>query len=225
MHTVLIARELAPSAIVGQIRKRAERASVTVRVVPKVELDRAAGLVNHQGVVALGAGFRYAALEDVLSAPQRAVLFLDGIMDPHNLGSLLRSADGAGFSGVVIPERRAASVTPAARRVSAGAAEVVRVARVANLGRALDGAREAGLWVVGLDAKASDDLWTSQLVEPPVAIVLGSEDRGLSKGVRGHCDGFVRIPARGKLDSLNVGSAGAIAMFEVARRRDAPGGP
>jgi 23S rRNA (guanosine2251-2'-O)-methyltransferase len=216
---ILVARELAPSSTVGEIRRRAEARGVPVLVVPKVEIDRLARGANHQGVAAVTGAYRYADLASILGAPDPAVLFLDGVMDPHNLGSLLRSAEGAGFAGVVISARRASPVTAAARRVSAGASEVLKVARAGNLGRAIDDARSAGLWVVGLEPRASQDLWTSELLAPPVGVVLGSEDRGISAGIRRHCDAFVSIPARGKIGSLNVGSAGAIAMFEVARRR------
>jgi 23S rRNA (guanosine2251-2'-O)-methyltransferase len=146
------------------------------------------------------------------------VLFLDGVTDPHNLGSLLRSADGAGFHGIVIPARRAAGVTGAVRRVAAGAAEVVPVARVNSLGAALDRAKKAGLWIVGLDEDAGEDLWTSTLLEPPVGLVLGAEDRGISKGVTGRCDALVRIPSAGRISSLNVAVAGAVAMFEASRK-------
>jgi 23S rRNA (guanosine2251-2'-O)-methyltransferase len=216
---VLIARELAPSSVVGEIRRRAQRISIPVRVVPRAAIDDVAPGLNHQGVVALTGSFRYAPLPDVLDAHNPAVLFLDGVMDPHNLGSLLRSADGAGFAGVVLPARKAAGVTPTVRRVSAGASEVLSVARVGSLGQALDDARRAGLWIVGLDHAAPQSLWSSELMEEPVGIVLGAEDRGISPGVRGHCDGFVAIPSLGALNSLNVASAGAVAMFEVARRR------
>jgi 23S rRNA (guanosine2251-2'-O)-methyltransferase len=218
---VLIARELAPSRVVGEIRRRAEAAGVAVRVVARADIDRLAPELNHQGVVALTAPFRYTPLDELLAPPGAAVVFLDGVMDPHNLGSILRSADAAGFAGVVIAARRAAGVTSVARRVSAGAAEIVPVARVTNVGRALDTARRAGLWTVGLDQHAGEDLWTSHLMEPPVALVLGSEDRGISHGVRRHCDAFVSIPQRGRLASLNVAAAGAVAMFEVARLRAA----
>jgi 23S rRNA (guanosine2251-2'-O)-methyltransferase len=190
-----------------------------VRVVPRAEIDRLAPGLNHQGVVALTVPFGYTPLSEVLALPEPAVAFLDAVMDPHNLGSIVRSADGAGFAGVVVAARRAAGVTAAVRRVSAGASEFVPVARVTNLGRALDDARRAGLWTVGLDQDASEDLWTSHLMEPPVGLVLGAEDRGISPGVRRHCDAFVSIPHRGALGSLNVAIAGAVAMFEVARRR------
>ena len=215
---ILVAQELAPSGIIGEIRKRAEAAAVPFRVVPKAEIAAAAGHVNHQGVVAFTGRFRYVPLEEILGRDDARVLFLDGVTDPHNLGSLLRSADGAGFHGVVVPSHRSASVTGTARRVSAGAAEVVAVARVNSLGNALDQAKRAGLWIVGLDGDATDDLWSSSLAEPPVGLVLGAEDRGISKGVAGRCDAVLRIPSVGRISSLNVAVAGAVAMFEVSRR-------
>lgn len=218
VERILVARELAPSGIVGEIRRRAEAAAIPFRQVPKAEIEKAVGHVNHQGVVAFTARFRYTPFEEILAAPEPRVLFLDGVTDPHNLGSLLRSADGAGFHGVVIPAKRSAGVTGAVRRVSAGAAEVVPVARVNSLGAALEQAKKAGLWIVGLDGGAEDDLWTSALVEPPIGLVLGAEDRGVSKGVAGRCDAVVRIPSAGRMASLNVAVAGAIAMFEVSRK-------
>ena len=218
VERILVSRDLAPSGIVGEIRRRAEAAAVPLRLVPKAEVDKAAGRVNHQGVVAFTARYRYTPLEEILAAPEPRVLFLDGVTDPHNLGSLLRSADGAGFHGVVVPSRRSAGVTGTVRRVSAGAAEIVPVARVNSLGNALDQAKKAGLWIVGLDAEGGEDLWTSQLLEPPVGRVLGAEDRGISSGIAGRCDGLVKIPSAGRIASLNVAVAGAVAMFEVWRK-------
>ncbi|MEA2460685.1 MAG: rRNA (guanosine2251-2-O)-methyltransferase [Actinomycetota bacterium] len=216
---IFFAEGLAPSKVLGEIRRRAKEVSVPVAVVPKREIERLAGDVNHQGVVAKAGRYRYASIDDLLHETS-ALLFVDGVTDPHNLGSLLRSADGAGFTGLVVPAHRAVGVTPAVRRVSAGAAEVVRVARVANMSQALDEARRAGLWILGLDEKSERDLWGSDLAQPPVGLVLGSEDRGISRLVREHCDDLVRIPFFGKIGSLNVAVAGAVAMFEVARRRD-----
>jgi 23S rRNA (guanosine2251-2'-O)-methyltransferase len=220
VERVLIAQGLAPSGVLGEIRKRAESASVPIRMVPRSELDRVAGGLNHQGAVAEAGSYRYSPLEELLEVDSPALLFLDGLTDPHNLGSLLRSADGAGFTGVVLPARRSVSVTPAVRKVSAGAAEVVPVARVANLGRAIEEAQRAGVWIVGLDGEADLNVWTSELMSPPVGLVLGAEDRGMSKSVRERCDEIVRIPQSGRIGSLNVAVAGAIAMFEIARRRD-----
>jgi len=215
---VLIQRGLAPSGLIAEIRKRAAEAAVPVRVVPRSEIDSAAPGIHHQGVVAVAGRYRYAPFEDLLARPDPALLFLDGVMDPHNLGSLLRSADQAGFGGVVIPARRAVGVTAAVRRVSAGGAEVVPVARVGAISSALERAKTRGLWVVGLDQDAEVDIWSSRLLEAPVGLVLGAEDRGLSRLVRERCDELARIPSGGRLSSLNVAAAGAIAMFEVARR-------
>jgi 23S rRNA (guanosine2251-2'-O)-methyltransferase len=220
---VLIAKELAPSGIIGRIRRTAEAASVVVRVVPKGEIDRLAAGGNHQGVLAIAGPYRYAPMEELLARDAPALLFLDGVTDPHNLGSLLRSADGAGFDGIVIPSHRSVGVTAAVRRVASGAAEVVPVARVTNLGRAIDEAREAGLWVVGLDEDADEELWSTPLTQRPVGLVLGAEGGGISRHIRGRCDGLARIPTRGRLASLNVAVAGAVAMFEIARRDNVAG--
>jgi 23S rRNA (guanosine2251-2'-O)-methyltransferase len=204
----------------GEVRRRADALGVPVRMVPRSEIEDLARDVNHQGVVAVTARYRYTPLEKLLDRSSNAtLLFLDGVMDPHNLGSLLRSADGAGFDGIVIPTHRAVGVTGTVRRISAGAAEIVPVCRVNNLGAAIDKARAQGLWILGLDPDGKDDIWSTNLAEPPVGVVCGAEDKGLSKGVRDRCDELVRIPHKGSLDSLNVGVAGAIAMFEIARRR------
>lgn len=223
LERVLVAKESARSQIVDEIRKRAQAAAVPLRVVPRREIDDLAGGVNHQGVAAITGRFRYADLHELVSRPDACLLFLDGVTDPHNLGSLLRSADCAGFTGVVIPARRATGVTAAVRRVSAGATEVVPVARVTNLGRALDEARSAGMWIVGLEEKAGTDIWSSNLLEAPVGLVLGAEDRGIGKSAMQRCDEVLRIPLSGMLGSLNVAVAGAVAMFEVARRRSSGG--
>lgn len=218
---VLVAKESAASAPLTEVRKRAEAASVPLRVLPRSEVDQLAEGLNHQGVVAVVGRYRYAPLESLLDVDRPLLLFLDGVTDPHNLGSLLRSADGAGFHGIVVPANRSAGVNATVRKVAAGAAEVVPVARVGSLGVALEQAKQAGFWVVGLDEEAAEDLWSSELLEPPLALVLGAEGRGISRGVRDRCDGLVKIPSAGRLASLNVGVAGALAMFELARRRSA----
>jgi 23S rRNA (guanosine2251-2'-O)-methyltransferase len=208
---------------IAEVRKRASQAGVPVRSVPRAELDRLTGGANHQGVVALTRRYRYTPMDSFLAEVKVGILFLDGVMDPHNLGSLLRSAHGAAFSGVIIPARRAAGITAAVERVAAGAADLIPVARVNRLAAALDDARAAGLWTIGLDASAPREIWDPDLPSPPVGLVLGAEDRGLSAGTRDRCDVFARIPIWGRLDSLNVAVAGAIAMFEVARRATALG--
>jgi 23S rRNA (guanosine2251-2'-O)-methyltransferase len=214
---VIVAQEVRTSHVLDEIRRLARQVGAPERIVPRRELDRLVS-ANHQGVVAVTAAYRYAAMSSVLAGATTGVLFADGIMDPQNLGALIRSALGAGFDGVVIPSHRAAGVTAAARRVSAGATELLEVARVGNLARAIEQAKSAGLWVVGLDEKAEDSMWASDLMDPPVGLVIGAEDRGISRTVRMQCDGLVAIPQHGELGSLNAGVAGALAMFEVARR-------
>jgi 23S rRNA (guanosine2251-2'-O)-methyltransferase len=216
---ILMAEGLSRSAILAEIRKLASDAAVPVKVVPRSQVERTARGENHQGVVAVTGRYRYAALQDLVSALDATVLFLDGITDPHNVGSLIRSAECAGFTGIVLPAHRSPGVTAAVRRVSAGAAEIVPVARVSNLARSLEEAKGAGLWIIGLDVDSRDDIWSSELIEPPLGFVLGAEDSGLSRGVRDQCDGLVAIPQRGRIGSLNVAVAGAVAMFELARRR------
>jgi 23S rRNA (guanosine2251-2'-O)-methyltransferase len=221
IQRIFVADSAKSSTVVREIMRVASASGVPVRRVPRGEIERRAGGANHQGVLAETARYRYTPLSKLLSEPNIALLFLDGVTDPNNLGSLLRSADAAGFQGVVIPSHRSSSVTVTVRRVSAGASELVPVARVSSLGSALDDARSAGLWIVGLDGHADEEVWDTNLLDRPVGLVLGAEDRGLSSSVRARCDGFLSIPQRGKLDSLNVAVAGALAMFEVARRDSA----
>jgi 23S rRNA (guanosine2251-2'-O)-methyltransferase len=221
---VYLAAGLAGSGIVAEIRKRAEQAGVPVSVVPRTQIDKLSQGGNHQGVLAHTTRYRYAPLEDLLRGEPAALLFLDGVTDPHNTGALIRSAEGAGFAGVVLPARRSSGVTGVVRRVSAGATETMPVARVANLARALEEAKSAGLWIVGLAEAADDDLWSSALADPPVGLVVGAEGSGISRNVAAHCDGLVRIPMGGHLHSLNASVAGGIAMFEIARRRGAHSG-
>ncbi len=147
------------------------------------------------------------------------LLALDGITDPGNLGALLRSAEAAGAHGALIPSRRAADVTPVVEKASAGALEHLILDRVPNLERTLDGIRSKGLWVVGLHAEAPGTIWTCELLTEPVVLVVGAEGRGLGRLIAERADALVRIPLSGRIGSLNAASAGAVALFEAARRR------
>jgi 23S rRNA (guanosine2251-2'-O)-methyltransferase len=218
---VLIAHGLKRSAVVAEIHRLARAGSIPISVVDRDQLDKLAAGTNHQGVVAETPRYRYTPLSDLLSRPNAALLFLDGVTDPHNLGSLLRSAEGAGMDGVVVPAHRSAGVTASVRRVSAGASEFIPTARVSSLPVALDHARSSGLWIVGLAGEAPEIMWDSKALERPLGLVLGSEERGMSSTVRAKCDVLVRIPQLGRLGSLNVSVAGALAMYEVARRDSA----
>lgn len=178
---------------------------------------------NHQGIVAYAAGVSYCTVADILAVARERneapfVIVLDGIEDPHNLGSIIRSADCAGAHGVIIGKRRSASVTPAAVKASAGATEHVKIARVVNINGALQELKRAGLWIAGADMEGRS--MREQGLNGPLALVIGSEGDGLAQLVRTNCDFLVSIPMQGHIDSLNAGVAAAILMFEK-RRQDA----
>ena len=178
---------------------------------------------NHQGIVAYAAGVTYCTVQEILAVAKERneapfVIVLDGVEDPHNLGSIIRSADCAGAHGVIIGKRRSASVTAAAVKSSAGATEYVKVARVVNINGALQELKRAGLWIAGADMNGRS--MREQGLNGALALVIGSEGDGLSKLVRENCDFLVSIPMNGHIDSLNAGVAAAVLMFEK-RRQDA----
>jgi 23S rRNA (guanosine2251-2'-O)-methyltransferase len=194
----------------------ARQASVPVRFEARGALDRLAGTPAHQGVVAMGAAQRYADLDQ--AAQGQLVVVLDGVEDPHNLGAIIRTAHAAGAGSVIIPERRAASVTDVVAKAAAGALEHLPVARVTNLNRALEELKERGFWIYGLDERGDQD-YDAVDYGDPAAFVLGGEGKGLHEQVRKHCDVLVRIPVAGKIASLNVSVAAGIVLFEWKRRQ------
>ena len=193
---------------------------IPVRFEPTRAVRRLAGTAAHQGVVAQTSAKRYAALEDVLAdAPEQCIVaVLDELQDPRNLGAIIRSAEAAGAAGVIVPERRSASLGPAAAKAAAGALESMPVVRVKNLGRALDELKRQGFWAYGLDAKGKVD-FDRVAYQDRCALVLGGERRGLRAKVAERCDFLVRIPMEGSVPSLNVSVAAGIALFEVGRQR------
>ena len=196
----------------------ARRAGVPVRFEPRASLDRLSGTSAHQGVVALGAASKYADLDSAAGA--ELVVALDGVEDPHNLGAIIRTAHAAGAGAVIIPERRAASVTDVVAKAAAGALEYLPIARVTNINRALEDLKEKGYWIYGLDERGTES-YDGIDYASPAAIVLGGEGKGLHEQVRKHCDALVRIPMAGKISSLNVSVAAGIVLFEWKRRRGA----
>jgi len=200
--------------------------NVTVKRVPKASIDRAVGNTHHQGVMARIAAARYVDADDLLfsiatrvgSESEPLLVVLDGVEDPRNLGAILRTAECAGVDGVFVPERRAAGLTDAVAKASAGAIEHVPVSRATNLSRLIEQLKERNVWVVGTVAEAAlnytDWDWTR-----PSAVVLGGEGSGLHRLVRENCDVLVRIPVRGKIQSLNVSVAAGIILYEVLRQR------
>jgi 23S rRNA (guanosine2251-2'-O)-methyltransferase len=194
----------------------ARRASVPVRFEPRSALDRLAGSSAHQGVVAMGATRQYANLEQASAG--ELVVVLDGVEDPHNLGAIIRTAHAAGASSIVVPERRAASVTDVVAKAAAGALEHLPIARVTNLNRALEDLKERGFWIYGLDERGPETYDQVDYASPTV-FVLGGEGKGLHDQVRKHCDLLVRIPMAGRISSLNVSVAAGVVLFEWKRRR------
>ncbi len=185
------------------------------------ELTRLAGSPDHQGIVAEVEPYPYADPDQLAGAPDALIVALDQVQDPHNLGAVCRSAEAAGATGVVIPDRRAVGVTPAVCKASAGAVEHLAVARVRNLADWLEAAKGGtGLWVYGAAAEAAEP-YTSVDLKGPVVLVMGSEGSGLRPRVESVCDALVSIPLRGRAASLNVSAAAAILLFEAIRQRDA----
>jgi 23S rRNA (guanosine2251-2'-O)-methyltransferase len=188
--------------------------------VSRQQLDELARGGVHQGVVARVEPYPYSGLGEVLGSPEPLVVVLDGVTDPRNLGAVLRAADGAGASGVVIPKDRAAGVAASAVKASAGASEHVRLARVTNLRRAIEIMKEAGLWIYA--AEAGGTPYTDLDLAGPVGLVFGSEGRGVRRLVRKACDGAVSIPMLGSVGSLNISVAAAVLLYEVRRQRGWP---
>ncbi|TPE68424.1 23S rRNA (guanosine(2251)-2'-O)-methyltransferase RlmB [Halalkalibacterium halodurans] len=210
----------------GQMQKVLELAKeqgVLVQHVPKRKLDQLIGRENHQGAVASVAAYEYAEMDDLF---QRAAekgeepffIVLDEVEDPHNLGSILRTADAAGVHGVIIPKRRAVGLTQTVAKASTGAIEYVPVVRVTNLARTMEDLKKRGLWFIGTDAKGSED-YRGAAYDMPIALVIGSEGKGLSRLVREKCDFLVRIPMVGQVTSLNASVATSLLMYEAYRKR------
>jgi 23S rRNA (guanosine2251-2'-O)-methyltransferase len=197
-------------------------AGVRVSLEPRDQLTRLARTDAHQGVLAVVRERKFLGIEDLLTPVEagqhRFFLALDGVEDPHNLGALLRTADGAGVDGVVLPERRSAPVTATVAKTSAGASEHVRIARVTNLVRALEQMKQKHVWVLGLDERGTPD-YTDYDFRTDCVLVLGREGAGLHDLVKKTCDHLLRIPMAGQVSSLNVSVAGAIVMYEAMRQR------
>ncbi|GAA2876873.1 23S rRNA (guanosine(2251)-2'-O)-methyltransferase RlmB [Streptomyces mexicanus] len=202
----------------------AERGGINLMEAPRPELDRMTNGLNHQGLVLQVPPYEYAHPEDLVDAAADAgedplIVALDGVTDPRNLGAVVRSVSAFGGHGVVVPERRAAGMTAGAWKTSAGTAARTPVARATNLTRALEAYKKAGIMVVGLAADGEAELGELDALDGPVAIVVGSEGKGLSRLVGETCDVRVRIPMPGGAESLNAGVAAGIVLYEAARRR------
>ncbi len=224
VREIWMAADLDPAPVLEDIRELAAEARVLVKEVGRSKLDAAARTDAPQGVLAFARPIPEVTLDELLRGGPGGVapflLLSDGITDPGNLGALLRSAECAGVTGVVLPRHRAVHITPTVTKAAAGSVEHLPMAIVGGMAKTVDELRRAGVLVVGLDERGSSPLWALEPGQGPVALVLGAEGPGLGRLVRERCDVVVSIPMKGRLSSLNVATAGTLACFEVARARN-----
>ncbi len=219
---ILIQEGLRHSQI-GYIRNLAKDKGVLYRFVDKRKLDTLCEGENHQGVLAMTAAHDYATLEDILKTAEEKgeppfLVVAEGISDPHNLGSIIRTANAAGVHGIIIPKNRSVALNGTVAKVSAGAVEYTKVARVTNIPQTLEKLKKAGLWVVGTDLTGTQTHSDCDL-KGPLVIVIGSEGEGMSRLTRESCDFLVKIPMLGEIQSLNASVAAGILLYEAVRQR------
>ncbi|NIK80141.1 23S rRNA (guanosine2251-2'-O)-methyltransferase [Paenibacillus castaneae] len=213
----------AQKSLTQPIVAEAKSHGIVVQFVDKRKLDSLVPGVTHQGVVAQAAAFAYVEVEEILELAKKRdeipfILLLDEIEDPHNLGSILRTAECTGVHGVIIPKRRSAGLTATVLKISAGAAEHVPVARVTNLAQTIDKLKEAGVWVAGTDLSAKQDVYKMKF-DMPLVVVIGNESKGMGRLIKEKCDFLVKLPMLGQLNSLNASVAAGVLMYEVVRQR------
>ncbi|MEI3598585.1 MULTISPECIES: 23S rRNA (guanosine(2251)-2'-O)-methyltransferase RlmB [unclassified Oceanobacillus] len=221
VNKVFVAEHLNPNTI-KKIKQLAKEAGTIVQHVPKAKLDSISN-GNHQGIVAYVASYDYGNLEDLfVRAEQRGedpfFIILDELEDPHNLGSILRTADATGVHGVIIPKRRSVGLTATVAKTAAGAIEHIPVVRVTNIADTIDELKERHVWVVGTEGEATED-YRRLDGTMPIAVVIGNEGKGISRLVRKKCDWTVRIPMSGEVSSLNASVACSLLLYEIYRKR------
>lgn len=202
----------------------AKERKIIVTEMERNKLNQIAQTPNNQGVIAIVPPYDYCKVEDILEEAKRKnempfILILDGIEDPHNLGSIIRTAETAGVHGIIIPKRRVASVNSTVSKVSAGAVEYMKIARVNNINETIRYLKEQDVWICGTDMD-TNTIYTKQDYKMPIAIVIGSEGFGMSRLVKENCDFLVKIPMKGKITSLNASVSAGIIMYEVVKNRN-----
>lgn len=210
----------------GSIKKImgiAKDRNILVQEVNQKTLDELSNNGVHQGVIAVISPYTYSTIYEILEEAKNReeppfIIILDEIKDPYNLGSIIRTAEGAGAHGIVIPERRAASVNSTVYSASAGGVQHIKIARVTNINRTIDTLKEEGLWIYGADIKG--EKYYNANLKGPIGLVIGSEGKGISKHIKKNCDLLLNIPMKGKISSLNASNAAAILMYEVVRQNN-----
>ena len=208
---------------IGKIISLAREKGLQIQYVDRIVLDKLSPGRPHQGAAAFAAAHAYADLDDILKAAEEKggpplIVILDGLEDPHNLGAIMRSADGAGAHGVIIPARRAVGLTEVVAKASAGAIEYVPVAKVTNLAQTVDRLKEKGLWVAAVDMDGTP--YSKATLKGPLAFIIGGEGSGVSRLLKEKADFVISIPMKGRINSLNASNAAAIMLYEAARQRD-----
>ena len=219
IQKIYVADQQDPSDILDAIELEAQRQRVPVQVISMARLDREARTEGHQGVMAIAARLETVGLESLLQNKRPFLLVCDGVTDPRNLGAMLRSADGAGVTGVVVPRHRSARISPTVTKTAAGAIEYLTFSDVGGIPAAIEQLNKAGVLTVGLAGESSESLYDLDLGSAPVALIVGGEEKGLSALARKRCAAVVSIPQLGRISSLNAGVAVSVAAFEVARQR------
>jgi len=222
IHKLWLADHLQASPVIDEILSLARQLKITIQSVSRKELDKLA--TGHQGVVLETGRYPTVTIDAILQRADKLgeppfIIVLDHIEDPHNLGAMLRTAEAVGLHGVVIPKQRAAAITPAVVHVSAGAAEHIWVAEVANLTQVLKKLKEQNIWIVGLEKAAGALAFHAANLTGPIALVVGSEGQGLSRLIRENCDFLVQLPMRGRIESLNASVACGLILYEIWRAR------
>ena len=209
---------------INKIIALAKEKKVIINEVSKAKLNQMSQTENNQGVIAIVPPFNYCEIEDILDLAKKRdekpfILILDGIEDPHNLGSIIRTAETAGVHGIIIPKRRAANVNSTVAKVSAGAVEYMKIARVTNISNTMGELKKAGVWICGTDIN-TNTFYDKQDFKGPLAIVIGNEGTGMSEKVRKNCDFLVKIPMKGKITSLNASVSTGIILYEAVKQRN-----
>lgn len=207
---------------IKSIVREAKKTDAIINYVDKERLDRLAGTGHHQGVVAIGAAYEYAEVEDILAAAKEKgeepfIFILDEIEDPHNLGAIIRTANLAGAHGVIIPKRRAVGLTATVAKTSAGAINYTPVAKVTNISQTIEELKKQGLWFVCADM-GGETMYNLNL-KGPIGLVIGNEGNGVSRLVKDKCDFIASIPMKGDIDSLNASVAAGVLAYEIVRQR------
>jgi 23S rRNA (guanosine2251-2'-O)-methyltransferase len=221
VRKIFIAEAQDASDVLDAIEFEAQRQRIPVSLISMTRLDREAKTEGHQGVMDIAQDLDTVSLDDLLKVAKPFLLVCDGVTDPRNLGAMLRSADGAGVTGVVLPRHRSARISPSVTKTAAGAIEYLTFCDVGGIPSAIDQLNRAGVLTVGLAGESKDSLYKLDLGSGPVAIVVGGEEKGLSALTRKRCATVVSIPQVGRINSLNAGVAVSVAAFEVARQRRA----